>query len=57
MFGEYIARHGNRLCEFEGSVFRSNPMTLLRDPAVPWNVGYRLIQLALWRNTLDEYRR
>ncbi|MGA2863537.1 MAG: asparagine synthase-related protein [Verrucomicrobiota bacterium] len=52
---ELIAQNGKRLTEFEGTVFRGDPIRLLRNPEVPWVVGYRLIQLAVWRSLLDQY--
>jgi asparagine synthetase B (glutamine-hydrolysing) len=55
VIGELIASHGTRLREFEGPVFSSDPTRLLRNPAVPWEIGYRLVQLAVWRSILDEY--
>lgn len=56
VLGELIASHGARLREFQGTVFQADPVALLRHPTVPWNVGYRLIQLATWRALLDNYR-
>lgn len=48
-------RHGERLREFQGSVFSTDPLKLFRNPAVHWNYGYRLLQLATWRGLIDEY--
>lgn len=48
--------HGARLEEFSQLVFRTPPGALLHDAGVPWNVGYRLLQLALWRAVIDDYR-
>jgi asparagine synthetase B (glutamine-hydrolysing) len=54
---DLIQKHGERLREFEGSAFKTDPVKLLRNPQVPWAVGYRLIQLAVWRSLLDDYRK
>jgi hypothetical protein len=56
VISEFVRRHGARLGEFEGTVFQTNPVSLLSDPTVPWNTRYRLIQLAIWRSVLDQYR-
>jgi len=32
------------------------PPKLFRNPDVPWPVGYRLIQLAVWRSIIEHYR-
>lgn len=53
---EIRLQHGERLTELAGDVFSSDPVALLTSPRVPWGVGYRLIQLALWRATIDDYQ-
>jgi asparagine synthetase B (glutamine-hydrolysing) len=56
VLGDLIQRHASRLQEFEGSIFQSNPVQMLSDATIPWNIRYRLIQLATWRSLLDTYR-
>jgi asparagine synthetase B (glutamine-hydrolysing) len=53
--GELIAQHGHRLRDFEDGVFKGDPTKLFRNPDVPWPVGYRLIQLAVWRSIIEQY--
>src|SRR5579885_112022 len=47
--------HGGNLREFEGSVFVCNPESLLFAKEIPWRIGCRLLQLAVWRSLLKEY--
>ena len=54
--GELIAHHGSQLRNFEDTVFKGDPTKLFRNPDVPWPVGYRLIQLAVWRSIIEHYR-
>ncbi len=53
---ELIAQHGNRLLDLDGAVFQNDPTRLFRNQDVPWPVGYRLIQLAVWRSLIEQYR-
>jgi hypothetical protein len=49
-------RHAENLRSLQGSVFRSDPVALVRDRTLPWTVGARLLQLASWRSIVSEYR-
>ena len=46
--------HGRNLQEFD--VFETNPQQLIADPKLPWEHGLRLVQLALWKSIVREYR-
>ncbi len=51
-----ISGHRDRLQGLESSVFKS-PVDALFDQAdLPWRVGLRLLQLALWRDIVAGYR-
>lgn len=46
--------HGRNLEAFD--VFETNPQQLIADPKLPWEYGLRLVQLALWKSIVREYR-
>jgi hypothetical protein len=56
VLGALTRENESHLSSFEGVAFRGNPAKLLSNPAVPWPVGYRLIQLAVWKGLLGSYR-
>lgn len=56
MLGQLIHEHGSQLKVFEGLVFQGDSAKLLADKSLPWEFGFRLLQLALWKSVLSGYR-
>jgi hypothetical protein len=52
---ELRRQHASNLLEFEGSVFVSNPESLMERKDLPWRTGYRLLQLAIWLSIFRQY--
>lgn len=53
---ELRQEHGKNLLDFHGTAFSSDPTDFLRMPNLPWEIGSRLIQLAIWRSIIQDYR-
>jgi hypothetical protein len=53
---QLLAEHGKNLRSFEATVFRADPRTLWASPDLNWLHGFRLVQLALWKSVVQEYR-
>lgn len=51
-----ISEHRDRLQGLESSVFKSPVDVLFDQLDLPWRVGLRLVQLALWRDVVAGYR-
>ncbi|HXG48225.1 MAG TPA: asparagine synthase-related protein [Methylomirabilota bacterium] len=51
-----IAEHAANLQSLESTVFKSATAPLFEQKDLPWRVGLRLVQLAVWRSILAGYR-
>jgi asparagine synthetase B (glutamine-hydrolysing) len=56
MLRQLILEHGNQLRRFEGQLFQGDPRKLIEDRTLPWEFGFRLVQLAIWSSLISEYR-
>ena len=46
---ELSRQYGHRLDEFDGMLFAGRGRELLNNPELHWEYGFRLLQLAVWR--------
>ena len=49
-------QYGAKLDEFDGMLFKERGHDLLGRKDQDWRSGFRLLQLAIWRGIIDEYR-
>lgn len=51
---EQVHKYWQRLKIFEGEVFQVSVDSLICDPSLIWKNGFRILQLALWRDIVEE---
>jgi len=56
VLSQLIQDYGKNLEEFDGQVFANYGQELLKCRNIYWCDGFRLLQLAVWRNIIDSYK-
>ena len=52
---KFREQHGPNLDEFDGVLFAGKGRDLLRQDDLHWEYGFRLLQLAVWRDVIRRY--
>ncbi|MCK4793075.1 MAG: hypothetical protein KAV87_55610 [Desulfobacteraceae bacterium] len=55
-FAELIQEYGANLGEFDGELFVTRGWDLLAEKELHWKDGFRLLQLAVWRGIILDYK-
>jgi asparagine synthetase B (glutamine-hydrolysing) len=53
---ELAARYGANLDRFDGTLFKGKGQEILRRKDIYWQNGFRLLQLAVWLETVQEFK-
>lgn len=53
---DLIQEYGKNLDEFDGQVFQGRGLDLLECKDIDWQVGFRLLHLAVWKSVIEDYR-
>ncbi len=49
-------KYGANLDRLDGVLFKEKGRALLEDEQTPWEAGFRLLQIAIWLDVVEEYR-
>jgi hypothetical protein len=53
---DLIREYGKNLEQFDGQVFEGRGLDLLKCKNINWREGFRLLQLAVWKSVIEDYR-
>ncbi len=53
---DLIREYGKKLDQFDGQVFEGCGLDLLKCKNINWREGFRLLQLAVWKRVIENYR-
>jgi hypothetical protein len=53
---ELRIEHGRNLQQWNGNVFKEDLLKALCAPTTSWQIGARLMQLAIWHSVIHQYR-
>lgn len=53
---DLIREYGQNLDQFDGQVFEGRGLDLLECKNINWREGFRLLQLAVWKSVIEDYR-
>lgn len=53
---QLIQEYGSNLDRFDGVLFKAGGRQLLECKDMHWRNGFRLLQVAIWRGVIDDYR-
>jgi hypothetical protein len=53
---DLIRGYGKNLEQFDGQVFEERGLDLLKCKNINWREGFRLLQLAVWKSVIEDYK-
>jgi hypothetical protein len=53
---DLIREYGKNLDQFDGQIFEGRGLDLLKCKNINWSEGFRLLQLAVWKSVIEDYR-